>query len=602
MSSFLARLLLPILLFSFFISAQDYNDIDAVSSASGKYKITGGKAYSGNAELNYWWRYGNGTMSIKWGTTTSMTDGSQSIPVFPVSGTIEINSLEPNTTYHFQLYGTWAGYNYPNLGKGTFMTASDGTISFVLTVESGSGSGEYEEGDEVTIKANSPSSGKEFDKWTGDVGNVDDVNSSSTVITMPGEDATVTATYKDIVIEEFTLTVNSGSGGGKYNEGDEVSVVADAPPSGKEFDKWTGDVSFLDDINNDTARLTMPAKDIDISATYKDAAVDKFKLTVNSGSGDGDYSEGEKIDISADDPESGKVFNKWTGDVSHVENVNSANTKVTMPSEDITVTATYKDEVVEPVEDNYLKHVLWDLEIDKHGSSVDLDTSEMETKGFSANLNLKKTVDTNYTWAKVSGYDDGNFSEVSEVTLIYTSDKDINLILEQEVLSEAGTAYEYKLTAAIDTQVTISISDFNQPSWIDSEPDLKKPLDLTKVLGLSFAAIQQDAETNVEVELIFLKGYEGTPITASIDGIGKKKSVTIQNLNKEKMVLNVGKAGNYKVSLFSLSGRLLFSESIDLRSDMSSVIDLKSSSLSNGVHLLNISDNKSSYTLRAIIK
>ncbi len=603
MFRFLLWLFLPILILTLQSHAQEFNDIDAISSASGKYRITGGKAYSGNAELKYQWRYGNGTMSIKWGTTSSMTDGSQSIPVFPVSGTIDINSLEPNTKYNFQLYGTWAGYNYPNLGKGTFTTASDGTISFVLTVESGNGSGEYEEGEEVTIKANNPSSGKEFDKWTGDIGSIEDVSSSTTVVTMPAEDVAVSATYKDIIIDKYTLTVESGSGSGEYEEGDVIDISANDAPSGKEFDKWTGDVSSVGDVNSINTKVTMPASDVSITATYKDVIiVEKYALTVESGTGSGDYEEGEMVTIKADSPESGKVFDKWTGDISHVEDVNSDNTKVTMPSEDIAIAASYKDEIVEPVNDNYLKYVLWDLEIDDHGSSVDIDTSEIETKGFSANINLNATVDTNYTWAKVSGYDDGDFSEVTEITLRYTSDKSINIILEQAELSEAGIAYQYKLVAATDTQVTIPISSFNQPSWVENEPDLQKPLDLAKVLGISFAAIEENSETNIRVELIFLKGYEGTPIFASIDGIGKKKNVMIQNLNKEKMVLSLGKAGSYKVSLFSLSGRRLFSNVIDFKSEVSSIIDLKSASLSNGVHLLNISDNKNSYTLRAIIK
>lgn len=597
----LVKFVLPVLFLSLFISAQDYNNIDAVSSASGKYKITGGKAYADNATMNYQWRYTNGTMSIKWGKTSSMTDGSQSIPVFPNSGSITINNLEPDTKYYCQLYGTWAGYNYPNLGSGTFTTYSDGVITFSLSVGSGSGDGDYEEGEEITITADDPSSGKEFDKWTGDVGTVEDVNSSTTVVTIPSEDISVTATYKDVVPDKFTLTVESGSGDGDYEAGAEVDISADDPASDKEFDKWTGDVSGVDNVNSANTKIAMPSKDATVTATYKDKALDKFTLTVESGSGDGSYETGEEVSISADDPSSGKVFDKWTGDVSDVDDVNSSNTKLTMPSENITVTATYKDEVVEPIEDNYLQETVWESETDGHGSSVDLDTLDL-SKGFSGKLFLETTVDTNYTWSKISGYNDGSFSNVTEVSIHYTSDKDFNIIIEQEGLSEAGTAYEYKVTAESNKVIKIAIDDFKQPSWVDGEPDLQKPLELDRVLGISFAAIEQNAEINIEVKGINLKGYEGTPITASVSKISKLKSVALQSISKENMVLSVGKSGSYNVSVFSVSGRELFSERMDFQKGMKTVVDFNSASLSNGVHLVKVSDNNRTYSLRSVIR
>jgi hypothetical protein len=54
------------------------------------------------------------------------------------------------------------------------------------------------------------------------------------------------------------------------------------------------------------------------------------------------------VDIAADSPPSGQVFDQWTGDVSHVADVNASQTTVTMPEADVAVTATYKDEQVLP--------------------------------------------------------------------------------------------------------------------------------------------------------------------------------------------------------------------------------------------------------------
>ena len=69
----------------------------------------------------------------------------------------------------------------------------------------------------------------------------------------------------------------------------------------------------------------------------------KYTLTVNSGSGDGAYAQGSVQTITADGAPSGMQFDEWTGDISHVDNVNAATTTVTMPAADVTVTATYED-------------------------------------------------------------------------------------------------------------------------------------------------------------------------------------------------------------------------------------------------------------------
>ncbi len=66
-------------------------------------------------------------------------------------------------------------------------------------------------------------------------------------------------------------------------------------------------------------------------------------LTVTSGSGDGSYTNGQQVVITADASPTGQMFNKWTGEITFIANVNSSSTTITMPSQNITVTATYKE-------------------------------------------------------------------------------------------------------------------------------------------------------------------------------------------------------------------------------------------------------------------
>jgi hypothetical protein len=217
------------------------------------------------------------------------------------------------------------------------------TATYTLTVTNGSGDGTYAEGRQVTITANAPASGKVFDKWTGGVAYVADITDSTTTVTMPGTSITVTAAYKDATEETYQLIVSSGSGSASYAEGETVTITANAPASGMIFDRWTGDTSYVSSIYNATTTVTMPAGDIDLAATYKAASATTYTLTVINGIGDGSYASGASATIVANAPATGKLFDKWTGDTGYVADAALIATTVTMPSKNITLTATYKD-------------------------------------------------------------------------------------------------------------------------------------------------------------------------------------------------------------------------------------------------------------------
>jgi hypothetical protein len=78
------------------------------------------------------------------------------------------------------------------------VNAAGGGTTYALTVTNGTGSGAYAAGQNVTITANAAGAGQVFDKWvlTSGGGTLANVNSASTTYTMPGNAATVTATYK----------------------------------------------------------------------------------------------------------------------------------------------------------------------------------------------------------------------------------------------------------------------------------------------------------------------------------------------------------------------------------------------------------------------
>lgn len=80
------------------------------------------------------------------------------------------------------------------------------------------------------------------------------------------------------------------------------------------------------------ANLTLYAKWVSSTTSYS--------LTVTYGTGDGSYEPGDVVNISADTA-SGMTFDQWTGDTTYVADINSADTTVTMPAANVSVTATY---------------------------------------------------------------------------------------------------------------------------------------------------------------------------------------------------------------------------------------------------------------------
>jgi len=212
-----------------------------------------------------------------------------------------------------------------------------GGPTHVLTVNGGSGDGQYSQGLVVDVSADPGSSGMVFDEWIGDTAYVAAVDRGQTTITMPGMPMSITATYKPI--PTCTLTVNSGSGSGQYEQFTVIPIVAFAAPSGHVFCAWSGDVAGIADPGALSTTITMPGTHTTITATYFVPRV----LTVNSGIGSGTYSEGTEVDVVADTAPSGHSFSQWVGDTDNLNATDVPEATLTIPAGNSEITATYTD-------------------------------------------------------------------------------------------------------------------------------------------------------------------------------------------------------------------------------------------------------------------
>ena len=136
----------------------------------------------------------------------------------------------------------------------------------------------------------------------------------------------------------YSLTVNSGTGDGDYTEGTIVPIQAETVPQ-HTFVSWAGDVSGILNETGAATTLTMPASDVTITATYVSNIM--YRLTVNDGSGDGEYISATVVPVEA--VQNNLAFVRWIGNVSGVDNVLNSTTTLTMPAQNITLTALHAE-------------------------------------------------------------------------------------------------------------------------------------------------------------------------------------------------------------------------------------------------------------------
>ena len=153
------------------------------------------------------------------------------------------------------------------------------------------------------------------------------------------------------------LTVNGGTGGGLYAEGEQVEISADAPATGKAFSQWIGDTQYVASVTSTTTTVTMPAQAVTLTAMYEDVY---YTLTVFGGTGDGLYTNGTQVVIDAESdfvyiPEipAAIIFAGWIGDTQYVANASLWHTTVTMPATNVVLGSTFKENPYKQWMDRY---------------------------------------------------------------------------------------------------------------------------------------------------------------------------------------------------------------------------------------------------------
>ncbi len=455
-----------------------------------------------------------------------------------------------NATYHMMDpwpvdQGEWKDYTWD-----TFLDNEIGPLDLIVTTD-----GELPDDDKIELT--SPDAG---DEWT------------------QGTDQTIT--WTDNIDGDVKIELVKGSN---------KTTISSGTASSGSFD-WT--VPADQTVGSGytvviTAADKASVSDESGSFSIVEGDMEEYTLTVNGGSGDGDYTKGTKVSIDADAaPADSLIFDEWTGNgASACDDTKSSSTKLTMLGNDCEVTATYKEKP--PTSDNLVVLNNWEGQVDDE-STIDIDTSKVSsdtevTFGFTLGTMAN---DSAYVWTQVYHYldtDKDAFKNVSAIELTYKSDDSLELILPQKVLSDAGANYTHILEPSSSWKtvvVNVNMENFKQPSWADG--DLKKDLDIAQCSGVGFSPkIAEGTSSNAEFKLVCLVGYV-EPVGIISNHAIAGQNLTMSSLTTKALQISVPVAGEYAVQILSVDGRVLFTKNTTLQSGMQSM-NWNGSSLANQI-------------------
>ena len=150
----------------------------------------------------------------------------------------------------------------------------------------------------------------------------------------------VNGSWNDETAADKSVTLRGyGSDVLKLSDGD-IPAVGGEPEDGYEAGSW--------DVTPSTETA------IEGNTTYKYTYAPKdYTVTVNNGSGSGEYAKDAEVTITAAAPATGMQFKEWTGDVDKVTFTEGGNTtaeaKFNMPAQALTFEATYEAVPPEPI-------------------------------------------------------------------------------------------------------------------------------------------------------------------------------------------------------------------------------------------------------------
>lgn len=267
-----------------------------------------------------------------WSTTTNDEVGDYVLSQWLRNGT----SVTTSTSYGFYVYTNTTIEIQYRLKE-----------TYHLTVNNGSGSGDYREREPITVTANEGN----FSRWV--VSNLFDISnlySRTTTVKLGRHNGEMTANFN---MRTITVITNGGTNTYQVRPNESINIDALPAPSDYEFDQWvidSGDATISNSYSSST-RLFAHTQNSTVRATYK--VIPYFTVTVENGYlqnenqewvTSGTFLRGSSIPIRMMEAPEGYQFLQWEvlqGNEDAVYQPLAETTYVRNLLENVTVRATY---------------------------------------------------------------------------------------------------------------------------------------------------------------------------------------------------------------------------------------------------------------------
>ena len=310
LSCILALFLIPAFLLTLFAGCADNEetaDAYTVTVVNGTIDGTDGKTYS---------EYEPGT-SV---TVTATIPTGQTFVAWTEDG--EVVSTE--NPYTFEVTG--------NVTLTATFSGEDTDETYTVTVENGTGGGEYEEGETATVTAATDQG--TFSHW--EIGGQQVSTDNPYTFTVTG-DVTITAVFKDAYTVTVTNGTVNGSASGTFDEGTEVTIAATTGTHN--FDHWENAAGEKLNYSTETFSYTVTANATFVAVLTKTVTVSGGTISGTESATSGEYKEGETVTVVADTAAQGTRFVGWrVGDSDEIVSTNEQYT-YTVGDTDVTTTA-----------------------------------------------------------------------------------------------------------------------------------------------------------------------------------------------------------------------------------------------------------------------
>ncbi len=268
--------------------------------------------------------------------------------------------------------------------------------------------------------------------------------------TMPGEAVTVTVTFKEGQATKYTVTVVGGTADKtEAVEGEKVTVTAGQPEAGKVFDKWTATGVTLADATESTVEFNMPAANVTLTATYKDAAATEYNITVTAGANGtasasaAKAAEGTKITLTVTPAAGYEVDQITSSDVTV-----AADKTFTMPAKDVAINVTFKQSTVTPG-DKYAVTVA-----DTENGTVSVDKTEA-AEGDTVTITAEPADGYEVDAIKVTKADNSEVTVADDNTFVMPAEAVTVTVTFKATTVTPPTVDKTELTAAIEAAEAI---------------------------------------------------------------------------------------------------------------------------------------------------